>query len=177
MVVEPPAVRSDARLGCDPERQTWPSSSASPACWVPTKAPPSTVMGKGVKFPTGTAVLDAFRCVDPARAFPDQHDAAVVGGLRQFVGQSVSDELLLQSVEHRRPSASATARRAAGASSSTRTRTNLQIANNRVHNNTGTMSGGITVSGGASTRKSRWAGRGGADHVPGLVRDQQQSRT
>jgi len=39
----------------------------------------------------------------------------------------------------------ATARRAAAVSSSHGYAHNLQIANNRVHNNTGTMSGGITI--------------------------------
>jgi hypothetical protein len=107
-----------------------------------------TVLGKGVKFPVGTAILDAFGATlgTPGASFPNNTtllSKADCGGTStpanpyptnfycnpsSIDGLGVRDSsqggggIFVHAYAH-----------------------NLQIANNRVSNNTGTMSGGITI--------------------------------
>jgi len=105
-----------------------------------------TVLGKGVKFPTGTAILDAFGATTGA-AFPTNTtllssadcgnssgnpyptnfycNPSSIDGLGIRDSSQGGGGIFVHAYAH-----------------------NLQIANNRVHNNTGTMSGGITIGAG-----------------------------
>jgi hypothetical protein len=112
-----------------------------------------TVIGKGIKFPSGTKILDAFGATTatPA-AFPDNSallsskDCAVVtvGGKQQtaypsnfYCNPSSIDGLGIRDSSQ-----------GGGGIFVHAYAHNLQIANNRVHNNQGTLSGGITLGAG-----------------------------
>jgi uncharacterized repeat protein (TIGR01451 family) len=98
-----------------------------------------TVLGKGVKFPVGTAINDAFGATTGA-AFPVNTallTAADCGGAyptNYYCNPSSIDGLGLRDSSQ-----------GGGGIFVHGYAHNLQIANNRVHNNTGTMSGGITI--------------------------------
>jgi uncharacterized repeat protein (TIGR01451 family) len=101
-----------------------------------------TVLGKGVKFPVGTALGDAFGATTGA-AFPTSTTlltAADCGGAyptNYYCNPSSIDGLALRDSSQ-----------GGGGVFVHAYAHNLQIANNRVHNNTGTMSGGITIGAG-----------------------------
>jgi hypothetical protein len=105
-----------------------------------------TVVAKGVKFPRGTAINDAFGATTGA-AFPDNTvllTASDCGGsnansanpypTNYFCNPSSIDGLGIRDSSQ-----------GGGGIFVHGYAHNLQIANNRVHNNTGTMSGGITI--------------------------------
>jgi hypothetical protein len=105
-----------------------------------------TVLGKGVKFPTGTALTDAFGATTGA-AFPTDTvllTASDCGGTSSttanpyptnyYCNPSSIDGLGIRDSSQ-----------GGGGIFVHGYAHNLQIANNRVHNNTGTMSGGITI--------------------------------
>jgi hypothetical protein len=111
-----------------------------------------TVLGKGVKFPTGTAILDAFGATTatPA-AFPDNsvllssNDCEAVSGgttptaypTNFYCNPSSIDGLGLRDSSQ-----------GGGGIFVHAYAHDLQIANNRVYNNQGTMSGGMTIGAG-----------------------------
>ena len=107
-----------------------------------------TVLGKGVKFPAGTQVLDAYGATTntPGAAFPTNTtllSAADCGGSNSpanpyptnfYCNPSSIDGLGVRDSSQ-----------GGGGIFVHAYAHNLQVANNRVYNNTGTMSGGITI--------------------------------
>ncbi len=108
-----------------------------------------TVLGKGVKFPTGTAILDAFGATTttPA-AFPDnsvllsKNDCEVVGTTTAYPTNFYCNPSSIDGLGLRDSS------QGGGGIFVHAYAHNLQIANNRVSNNQGTMSGGLTIGAG-----------------------------
>jgi hypothetical protein len=112
-----------------------------------------TVLGKGVKFPTGTQILDAFGATTatPA-AFPDGSallssrdcETVTVAGVRQtaYPSNFYCNPSSIDGLGIRNSSQGGGGVFVHGYAH------NLQIANNRVSNNQGTMSGGMTIGAG-----------------------------
>jgi uncharacterized repeat protein (TIGR01451 family) len=106
-----------------------------------------TVLGKGVKFPRFTAINDAFGATTGA-AFPDNtvlltaSDCGGTGATNPYPTNYFCNPSSIDGLGIRDSSQGGGGIFVHGYAH------NLQIANNRVHNNTGTLSGGITIGAG-----------------------------
>ncbi len=105
-----------------------------------------TVLGKGVKFPAGTSVLDAFGATTgtPGASFPTNTTLisakdCMVKGANPYPTNFYCNPSSIDGLGIRDSS------QGGGGIFVHAYAHNLQIANNRVSNNTGTMSGGITI--------------------------------
>jgi hypothetical protein len=105
-----------------------------------------TVLGKGVKFPSGTPILDAFGATTgtPGASFPNNtvllsKSDCLIKGKNPYPSNFYCNPSSIDGLGVRDSS------QGGGGIFVHAYAHNLQIANNRVSNNTGTMSGGMTI--------------------------------